>query len=96
LNNPDARRIEIPSANAVCTARGLAQSFNGVVMGKVLNKETLDYVVEPKFFDGADLFSGGKRAMKLGFNFVRMEKVKFINCTADKRFELHFSSKIHG
>ena len=75
LNNPDARRIENPSANAVCTARGLAQAFNGVVMGKVLSKETLDYVLEPKFFDGARSFGAGARLMKLGFDFVRLEKV---------------------
>jgi len=35
FNNPDVYRLEIPAANGICTARGLAQVFNGVTMGKV-------------------------------------------------------------
>ncbi len=35
FNSPDVYRLEIPAANGICTARGLAQAFNGVVMGKV-------------------------------------------------------------
>jgi hypothetical protein len=35
FNNPDVYRLEIPAANGICTARGLAQAFNGVAMGKV-------------------------------------------------------------
>ncbi len=44
-------------------------------MGNVLSKRTLDYIVEPTFFDGPDAFTGSKRTMKLGFNFERVKGV---------------------
>ena len=48
FNSPDSRiGVEIPSANGACTARGLAQTLNAAVTGKLLSPELMQRLVEP-------------------------------------------------
>ncbi len=78
-NNPDVHRLEIPATNGACTARGLAQSFHGVVMGNVLKQTTIDVIKQPIFIDEPELAIDMKITMGLGFGFSKSKLVSHSN-----------------
>jgi hypothetical protein len=67
--------LEVPGANGACTARGLAQPFNAVIMGDLLNKTTIDYITKPLLIDSPEIVFGGLMNMGVGFMFLKSKKV---------------------
>ena len=70
--NPEVALLEIPGANAVATARGLALTFNRLASGQLLSQATVDQIRAPMFTgDVVDLVTGLYTAHGHGFQYFR-------------------------
>uniref|UniRef100_A0A914VQA1 Beta-lactamase-related domain-containing protein n=1 Tax=Plectus sambesii TaxID=2011161 RepID=A0A914VQA1_9BILA len=71
FNNPELRAMEIPAANGVGTARGLAKINSLVAEGKIIRQETLDIIKEPVLIEEYDTTLGFTESKGWGLHYTK-------------------------
>lgn len=75
FNNPELRELEIPAANGVGTARGLAKINSLVAEGKLIKEETLNIIKEPVLVEEYDVTLGFAESKGYGFHYTKSPQV---------------------